>query len=819
MKRVMSGEFSHTERALELAHRNTSDSTVRKQSDGLRERIARISLESQREEEDSEGSSGGLTAVRTDKRTSSSSLPMIDELSLALPVADHSRTPIRTKRRSLTSQLPLERRLSHHSTSSQWQAFPPDDYLALLNADLPPLFSTPSEKVLLNRLADLGVDTGQLIHSVKNDACDCSSATWWILRLKQLERGETDDVVQTRCDRRKERTKKAREKQSLPEPARAAEPADSDKGVLATERSVPRTPDNGFLAPSSAYQERPISSHSTYSTSSANAEATQSPTNSGLSVPTDQSPTKERKSSRSQSMNMLQRATSVLVGGMKKADPTEHLRELRDHKSSNHDSKDQADTATDASDDKSSNRVESPTKTSRFLPKMTKSESDPTLLSLATGQGQNQQKSSQPSQHRSPTTSPTLRTRSYHAGVSNEDSPPKALDLDEPRASKLQKKDSIWNTFRHLFNEDRRRQRKRDPSPLRAQGRPPVVVPSRAVRAGISSRTSMPSTSRRTSFDGRPMYSRGHSSVTSRRSSIASNHIPDFTINTHDGLYHSSLNRRASGRSARSGGTMTPNSERGQTSRPGSINSRRGSRRSSMMRSPTVQSDSSGRFRQTGPTSPLHDYHRRAASGSASTRVRHIKVLHEAKAIRPSSVASSTRSNASSRASSIHGVDDSDDMRDDSIQYKRNDSVSSLTKTRARSPLSRGAGKHKPLRDVFSKKEDDEWESEDDDFAGGLGQGASLPPSAATSFQSQWNKPRNADAGMPSARFTAKYKSKGEDSHGSTSTTNTSGSIGSSSGGTSTTAGSGGGSRARRAGLPQQRSQAPVIEEEEEEDE
>lgn len=850
LKRVISAEFSKTERALEMAHKNPSEATIRRPTDGLRERIARLSLEGQREEDESDG--GGNT-VRADKRTSSTSLPMIDEHSLALPLADHSRTPVRTKRRSLSSQFPLERKLSHHSTSSQWQAFAPDDYLALLNADLPPLFSTPSERVLLNRLSDLGVDTGQLIHSVKNDACDTSSATWWILRLKQLERGETDDFVQARCDRRKARAHKDEDRKRHKQPRKEAEAVQSNgQGPsFGAEQSAPHTPDDKLLAPRSAFIERPISSHSANSAASAmstNLERTQSPPNPLKGSGVEQSPTKERKS-RGQSMNMLQRATSVLVGGMKKADPTEHLRDLIDQKGSPSESKDTTDTSVDSTEDKPNHRGDSPTRLSLFAkPKMTKSESDPTLLSLAA----NPEHQEPPAlQIRSPPVSPTQRTRSYHAGTLLDDeneTPKAAAPSNEARPSKLQKKDSIWNTFRHLFNEERRRQRKRDPSPLRSQSRPPVVVPSRSVRAGGPSRPGMSSGSRRTSFEGsRPLYSRGASSVNSRRSSIASNTIPEFTINTHDGLYHSNLARRTSGRSVLSGGSMTPNSEREHGSRPGSINSRRGSRRSSsmMMRSPTVQSDSSGRFRQAGPASPLHEYHRRSASGSASTRVRHIKVLHEAKAIRPSSVASSNRSNASSRASSVHGVEDSDDTHDDSsVNWKANDSVTSLAKARTRSPLSRNAANHTkaPLRDVFSKKEDLDWESDEDDFAGGLGQSDFTNTGAATSqYQSRWSKSaRSSDTGMPStsARFSASTNNfkptndggERDASHATATNTASSGSGGSNltpSANTnvtntntgSTSGGGAAGSRGRRTGIPPQRSQAPVIQEEEEEEE
>jgi hypothetical protein len=844
IKRTHSGEASLTERALELAHKNSSEATLRK-PDSLRERLARMSLEGPREEDEHEGTS------RADKRLSGSSLPMIDEHSLALPLADHSRTPVRTKRRSLTSQLPLERRLSHHSTSSQWQAFVADDYLALLKADLPPLFSTPSEKLLVERLIDLGFDIGQLMHSVKTDACDSSSAMWWILRLKQVERGETDDAVLAKREkeaRRKERRKKSEEKERADRAAAATatEPVSSDHPALRSssfvDRSTMKTPEL-LLPPSISNPPRPLSSHSVQSAHSAlsgqsnQLERSISPPTSTTTVvapsptQTEQSPSKEpRSKARSQSINMLQRATSMLLPGIRRTD-VDHKPGAQDsnsphgvsdksHHLDQNGQQSQLRTVTPEPSVEALKRGDSPTKTNStgklgvpLMPKMTKSESDPTLLSLATANMQGQLSTP-------PDTSPT-RSRSFGPPTTENAEASSSKQATPTNEQPAVKKDSIWNTFRHLFNEDRRR-RKRE---AMAANKSPPVIPTRSVRPALGRTAAPPSASRRTSYDGtRPMYSHRSSSVNSRRSSIASNSVPpEYIINVHDGLNHANLGRRTSGRSARSArstGTETPNSEREGPSRAGSIHSRRGggSRRSSI-RSPTLNSDGSSRYRTAPPASPLHDYHRRSASGSASTRVRHIKVLHEAKSIRPNSVASSVRSNASSRASSIIGRDD--DSEDDGAGPRRTSLSDDLG--RIRSPLSRvapiGRGKP-PLRDVFSKREeDDEWVSEDDEFAGGLGQGASSY-GAANKWSSASVRPSSMDGsgagGTPTtSRFTttASGKKKGVDASAPVGISST---VSSSSGQSSSSSRRDLG----RRGLPAARA-APsqIIEEEEEEEE
>ncbi|WWC88428.1 uncharacterized protein L201_003339 [Kwoniella dendrophila CBS 6074] len=193
--RVNSSEFSATEKALELLHPNSSQTTIKRPGSVSprsgsyhKNKVARrTTLEGQIEED--ENNEGEDVAA---------SLPVLDDHSLHLPVAQHSRTPSRTKRRSVSSTMSMERRHSHHSMSGQWQRYHPEDYITKLNEDRPVPFSTPSEKYLLNQLNDMGMDIGQLKHSVESDACDSSAAMWWILRTKQAERGETDDVIVAR---------------------------------------------------------------------------------------------------------------------------------------------------------------------------------------------------------------------------------------------------------------------------------------------------------------------------------------------------------------------------------------------------------------------------------------------------------------------------------------------------------------------------------------------------------------------------------------------------------------------------------------------
>ncbi|CDO70081.1 hypothetical protein BN946_scf184806.g8 [Trametes cinnabarina] len=98
-----------------------------------------------------------------------------------VPPAFPTRTPARTKRRSVSSTL------SEHGPNTFEKPtipLPPQDFSSLLHTPAPLIFSTPLERDLLNSMSSLGLDTGQIVHSVLNDACDATGALWWMLKRK-----------------------------------------------------------------------------------------------------------------------------------------------------------------------------------------------------------------------------------------------------------------------------------------------------------------------------------------------------------------------------------------------------------------------------------------------------------------------------------------------------------------------------------------------------------------------------------------------------------------------------------------------------------
>jgi hypothetical protein len=149
IKRVHSGEFSQTEKDLEMLHSNTSQSTIRRTnsgspnpsvsgSNGVKSRVAiKSGLEGHQE---------------ADEDVAVEDLSLLDDHSMPMLVAQHSRTPSRTKRRSVSSTMTLERRHSHHSTSGQWTTYPPEDYMLKLNETRAEPFTTPSGKILVESI-------------------------------------------------------------------------------------------------------------------------------------------------------------------------------------------------------------------------------------------------------------------------------------------------------------------------------------------------------------------------------------------------------------------------------------------------------------------------------------------------------------------------------------------------------------------------------------------------------------------------------------------------------------------------------------------
>ncbi|ORY30591.1 hypothetical protein BCR39DRAFT_558583 [Naematelia encephala] len=771
IKRVHSGEFSATERALELSHQNGSQVTIKRSGNespgsvagSVKARVAVPSTLAGQTEVDEEALAE--REALAESAFGQVDLAPLDDHSLHLPLAQHSRTPSRTKRRSVSSTLSLERKLSHHSTTGNWQTYPPENYLLQLDATRPELFSTVSERALLDSLAHLGFDTGQLMHSVTNNACDSSAATWWILRSKQLERGETDEAIRARdasAARRRERAaayqreerRKARSIENSRDPSPelkqtnvtfgedtsipitpsfsvmdlGAPVGSSNKPVNASPEAVPAsslrtTPDNPSSLGAKAVPSKPA-------TSDTGLKPPQTPPREAavlvhteaLGSP-EASPQERIAKARSPSMSMLQRATSALTG--RKTDEKD---------------KQPVPTTDSAGEQLPDQRSLSPTKLVKPPPKKALQPSDPDITLSPVS------RSSPAPTVQSPPPVETVDVNTLNKPPLSNLTVPAEADSTavkfaaegsvKVQKDKASKKDSLWTTFRHLFNEDRRR-RKRDigNSPFSGEVRAtPTVVLSRGISARTPhvNRLAQPAvSSRRTSLEGvRPqLYSHRSSSVNSRHSSVASLHSNDL-----------GLRRRAS---SRSHGSQTPTSDREYPSRPSSaLSAQRHSSQS--VKSPTLQSDHSSRLRGPAPASPLHSYHRRPTAGSASTRVRHIRVIQETQVLRSSSVASSTRSNNSSRASSLErertrmdemGESDYDSRDDASYRSNRRrrsgDRRSSSHGTslaqkmhRTRSPLV-GAKPGKPTRNVFQNG-DEQWiDEEEERYAGGLGQASS----------------------------------------------------------------------------------------------
>ncbi|KIR31046.1 CAMK/CAMKL protein kinase [Cryptococcus deuterogattii MMRL2647] len=905
MARLNSAEFSTTEKELEQLHLCTSPSAVASSSTSrsagtgaisprsvssppMRGKTLRTLPEGQVDFDPDPYYPNNHGDNNNNNDGCDDRLPCIDE-HLHLPVALHSRTPSRTKRRSVSSTLSLERRLSHHSARHSYITFPPEDYLAKLDPSLsnsnsntapnstshstptptptpgvappPRSFTTPSETRLLRLLDQIGLDVGQLKHSVETDACDASAGLWWLLRQKQQERGEVDEVLRREKEVMRREKEKAssnptggttgvmggirpgkqgtveksseglrfREEEEEEEQASGAIPATSSftsvvdlgppvlplplpmpveqqgragvqdgpaagdgrgekekswksvespeavgttpstlddnnsasgielatfsqsspvntapgasTGAGAGAGAGPKTPkkDKRDRSPnSSPLHSRDRDRHTNTNLNPTHPVATSlSNTNASAGANANASANAPRLKAKSPSMNMLQRATSVLGGVGKKGDDKDKDKDKEKDKNGMNEKGD-----LDSSNSREEKKAGiggggggASTETPRGVLRDTK---DP----LA---GEN-----------------TNGTNGGGGGGGNGNGNGKG---------KGGKKDSLWTTFRHLFYEDRRRGNKRQSVTPTSSSASPLVPSEVKLPAGVvvlsrgaNSRTShhkrsnvgyaASTGSRRTSLEGnRPVYSRRSSSIhtNSRRSSVGSLHFQDHQTMISD------LSRRAS---QRSHGSQTPTSDReyldfssaaaAPLSRPGSSHSIRGgvgggSRHSSFsVRSPSLNAETSSastKFKSSvPPASPLLGYRRRPPGGNDSSRVRHIKVIPESQIMRSSSVASSIRSNPSSRASSMDRDRDRDSReseyesgRDDVSsrsgrrQKKRNGSQRSLAQQihRTRSPLalslentyssnsvgSMGLGlggtnrnPKKPLRDVFQKK-------------------------------------------------------------------------------------------------------------------
>jgi hypothetical protein len=811
-----SSNLDYTPRATEndqklpYEHSNTSQSTIRRSEEVSRQASvplpskSRVQVLARQWEEDEE---------HLDPSSRRQSFVSFDEHSLHLPVAQHSRTPNRTKRRSVSSTLSERRPSMARSYSNSVQAVPITDYHAQLNFFPPPFFSTKEEQDLLSLLKLVGVDVGQLQHSVNNNACDASSALWWMLRAKQKqELAELESPVHhTSAEYRKgssisgpdltatEKTASGSTSRTPPKggmgpfilgppvitPSRSptlasavldrpASPVTKQRGSNPLEAdTLSKEPHEDSVVASLPVSSGNLSPRHAHQPISVDIEALK-PADNG----TPSSPSKKRDANktRSTSFNMLQRATSAFTtGNLTKKKSDEKL--LEQAAAASQDGTDRARSPSKLlkipRNRENSGAEESDVTSTHDVPISSRRQPSPPMLPTSTSHG----------------TLTSIASMASSA-VSAEETPVKGKD------GKGRKRESFLTTFRSWFIEDKKR--KRPPPPptptlhvannAHVNRRPPGYQAT----TSASSRRSGPL--RRTPSDQRPaIHSRRSSSLNSRRSSVTSLHMGGLDLPVGSPLDSYGVMRRGS-LSRRSVGSRTPTSERGDFfgnnshSRPSSVHSFSGTVKAPIPRhieTGSVSGTSSLNIhsRSLHNRSPGVKHYQRVTSSSPASRSRHARFATSSSAAstsvhlgRAASTASSHRSTASSRRSSGEysaNHDDGTDFHDDA-------SVRSARRTRTgheryvypssrriRSPHGSSTSlatmpypKPKPpIRDVFAKKKphdgvtDDDWVSDDEEggYAGGLGQCSSSAAKEHPDSGANW-KSGGSGSGFDTAR-------------------------------------------------------------------
>ena len=600
------------------------------------------------------------------------------------PPALPMRTPVRTKRRSVSSNL------SNPSSPAGEKfptSFPPQDFASLLSTPAPIIFGTSFERELLNNLSALGFDTGQIVHSVLSDACDAASAMWWML-IRRAERRAMEEASS-----RSSNSLQNHATQELDAEARGSvegrRPLGSwtnnpetpstiraEKTTLLSARSapelafIPPTPTSTTPSRDSRVMKTPprvaSPSHALLSpTSSSNDSQPKShpstPGGHGKEKDRDRdkdgSKAKREGKMRSGSVSIMQRATTALeAAGLVRKKSAEAMKDEK-------------------SREKDSERRGAGSEESRHLHsgsgKLVKSPPSRDTAVPGTPNQDQEVVVNNPS-------SPWVLTRFSNSSppeISPTPSPGDTLtslpQISPKEGGPHRNRASLLTAFRMWFNEDRRSKRKSAAKGSAAKGG--VNVP---YTHGMEARTPPSSTAgrnsvkakRRTSGSGSrkghrakgpSISSRRSSSVNSRRSSTAS--MAQVAVESPFTFEHMvAMSRQRSDPSRRSFGSRTPNSERGEynSSRPSSVHSFNvGKHRH--RKSPSTSS--AGSLHLARATSP---YHRRTGSGSSTRVVRSPaqsapRALH----LRTNSTTSSVHSLPSSRHGSFYEQSESDAQR------------------------------------------------------------------------------------------------------------------------------------------------------------
>ncbi|KAH7890460.1 Pkinase-domain-containing protein [Phlebopus sp. FC_14] len=574
-----------------------------------------------------------------------------------------TRTPVRTKRRSVSSTLSDN---GSPQRENPLVPLPPQDFASLLNTPAPIIFSTPAERELLNSLSAMGFDTAQIVHSVLSDACDAAGALWWMLMRKHEKRilgevrasasgpaveqvgkssssGSKRRKDEERVTGTRRRTKHSVSVQTddpppVPTPPGFAVVPPTPTVASAARPCTPPRAKSPFLSPSPTTVES--SGRSNPSTPSGSFRGADGKDKDALK------PRRDGKA-RSGSVSIMQRATTALeIAGLVRKKSNEGVREERERERER--SKEHEKKVPGGDDPRSSHGSGNSSRLTKSPPLRAKeaastSANDVPVLPGSPWVMAGGRTSPPPGYAPTPANSPgdtltSLRNLREDGG--------RVVVPSRNRASLL-------SAFRLWFNEDKKGKRK-EPVQQRSQGTGRGLSYSRSL-VGSSSAPMSPggTVKRRASGGGRgrrvkrqSVSSRRSSSVNSRRSSGNSGQV--FVIEQPHTLDQIP--------SVRSFGADTPNSERGDySSRPSSIRSFSlggGKHR----KSPSTGSNGSAYYRTS---SPLPKYHHRRAGSSSSTRVvRHVQTTPGSHARpahhRTNSAASSVHSFTSSRPTSFY---------------------------------------------------------------------------------------------------------------------------------------------------------------------
>ncbi|EGO19924.1 hypothetical protein SERLADRAFT_442739 [Serpula lacrymans var. lacrymans S7.9] len=476
-----------------------------------------------------------------------------------------TRTPARTKRRSVSSTLSDP---ASPTLDKPLAPLPPQDFASLLSTPAPIIFSTQLERELLNSLSLLGLDTGQVVHSVLSNACDAAGALWWMLKRKSEKKALSEANVppeqvdvgdQTDSKRKEERppSEKRRTKRGVS--------VQTDEIAFPSLSLAQSAPELTFVPPtptvaSNARSTTPPRSKSPFLSPS--PVVSEPLMKSNPSTPSGSFKEKEGVKGRregkvrSGSVSIMQRATTALeAAGLVKKRSNEGVREEREKGKEN-------EKKTSGSEDSRPSHGSASSKLTKSPPLKAKDNAIPTTPTnsdlhpqpasspwVVTGSKGSPPQSPVPSPANSPgDTLTSLPNFSDHSG--------KVVAPGRNRASLL-------SALRFWFNEDRKGKRKDNSEPMPQSGARGLAYSRSLANPPSSSMSAMKqgTVKRRTSGSGRgrrgkkPLTtSRRSSSVNSRRSSGTSAQI--VLIESP----HVVLDQIPSRRSF---GTHTPNSERG----------------------------------------------------------------------------------------------------------------------------------------------------------------------------------------------------------------------------------------------------------------